>query len=478
MKTSSVVANRFATALVSLSLSVVGLMSIQAQGQTRNPQGRYVVSGEYIVRFQGRYNPQYAVAALQAQGIRVKEVISTTLNMYLVQGKATTQEGLGSAYRVQGVAYAQSNHYVFLRDNIRNQIFRGLPTDPQASKQWDLGDAAKGGISANLVWNSGIVGGKIKSGHDIVVAVVDGGFDLTQEDLRENIWVNRAEIPNNGKDDDANGFVDDVNGWNAFNNTGKITVDMHGTHVAGTVGARGNNGKGVTGVNWDVKVMPIMGASGTTATIAKAYGYIIEQKKLWFQSKGQKGANVVSTNSSFGVDNADCKTGEFPAWNDLYEQMGQLGILSAAATANNDVNVDKAGDVPTSCASNFIVTVTNTTAQNTKYQSAGYGLTTIDLGAPGTDILSTLPGNKYGTLTGTSMATPHVAGAVALIHAAANDAFYQLYTTQPAQAALLLKQAMLAGVDPLPTLKGKTVTGGRLNVAKAIQVLNTARFRR
>ncbi|MBL7544703.1 MAG: S8 family serine peptidase [Bdellovibrionaceae bacterium] len=453
-------------------LLIISAMTVEAQ-QIRPRVGQNV-TGEFVVRFQGAYNPQYAVAALQAQGLQVKEVISPTLNMYLVKGKSSTQEALGTAYRVKGVAYAQPNHYVFLRQSMN--FTRGLPTDPHFKRQWDMIEGS--GISANLVWNT-TTGGKDKGGKDIVVAVIDGGFDLTHEDLRENIWVNNAEIANNGKDDDGNGFVDDKFGWNAGNNSGNITSDDHGTHVMGTIGARGANGRGIVGVNWNVKIMPVQGGQslGTTATVAKAYGYVIEQKKLWFQSKGQKGANIVATNSSFGVDGADCKTGEFPIWNDLYEQMGQLGILSAAATANSNVNVDRDGDVPTGCASNFIVTVTNTNKENSKYPQAGYGANTIDLGAPGTDILSTLPKNQYGILTGTSMATPHVAGSIALIHAAANEAFIQKYYTQPAKAALLLKQALLATVDPLPSLKGVTVSGGRLNVGKAVQALNAARLR-
>lgn len=431
------------------------------------------IQGEYIVRFQGAYNPQYAVAALQKQGLRVKEVISTYLNIYLVEGPVSnSREALSAAYRTPGIAYAQPNHVVRLRQNIN--FLRNLPGDPMSPQQWDMIEGA--GIAANQVWTQ-TTGGKDKGNNDIVVAVIDGGFDLTHEDLRENIYVNKFEIPNNGKDDDGNGYIDDVFGWNAYNNSGNLTSDEHGTHVLGTVGARGGNGRGISGVNWNIKILPVQGASGTTATVAKAYGYIIEQKKLWLSTRGQKGANIVATNSSFGVDNADCKTGEFPVWNDLYEQMGKLGILSAVATANAGIDVDKAGDVPSGCQSEYIITVTNTTKDGVKFPQAGFGARSIDIGAPGTDILSTLPGNRYGSLTGTSMATPHVSGSIGLIYAAANEAFIQRYYNQPAVAALSVKQAILASVDPLQSLQGITVSGGKLNVSKAVQVLNAARWR-
>lgn len=456
--------------LFSALLTIILAITVDAQ-QVRPRQGT-AVAGEFVVKMQGNYNPQAALAAFQAQGLQVKEVISTTMNLWLVKASNVKQEAVTSLTRVRGIGYAQENHYVFLRAPIN--FMRGLPSDPMFGQQWDMIEGS--GISASQVWATA-TGGKDKGGHDIVVAVVDGGFDLTHEDLRENIWVNRNEIPNNKKDDDGNGYVDDAFGWNALNNSGNITSDMHGTHVMGTVGAHGNNGKGVSGVNWNVKIMAVQGASGTTATVAKAYGYIIEQKKLWYNSKGVRGANVVATNSSFGVDNADCRKGEYPVWNDMYEQMGRLGILSAAATANNNVNVDQAGDVPTGCSSEYIVAVTNTTKENAKFPQAGYGAKSIDLGAPGTNILSTVPGNKYSVLTGTSMATPHVAGAIALIHAAANIEFIQKYYTQPAQAALALKQAMLVSVDQVPSLKGVTVSGGKLNVGKAAQVLNNARWR-
>jgi subtilisin family serine protease len=310
--------------------------------------------------------------------------------------------------------------------------------------------------------------GKDISGQDVVIAVVDAGFQVDHLDLKDNIWINQNEIQDNKIDDDANGYVDDVYGWNAYKDNGKIKSDTHGTHVLGIMGAVGNNKLGITGVNGKIKMMLVMGATEKTSTLIKAYSYILEQKKLWIESHGRKGANIVATNSSFGVDDGDCTKGEFPLWNEMYNKLGEVGILSAVATINDNVNVDVKGDVPSGCKSPYIISVTNTNKKNQKFLFAGYGKKSIHLAAPGEDIFSTFPRNSYAYLTGTSMATPHVAGAIGLLHIYANQNFNQLYLNKPSDAALQLKDILLSTVDPLPSLTDITITGGRLNVENAV----------
>jgi subtilisin family serine protease len=219
--------------------------------------------------------------------------------------------------------------------------------------------------------------------------------------------------------------------------------------------------------------MLIGGSSGTFSVVAKAYGYAIAQKKLWLESNGEKGANVVVTNSSFGVDYAKCDTPTYSVWNDIYNEMGKIGILSAAATANIGMDIDANGDVPTGCNSPYIISVTNTDSSDKKFGQAGWGRTTVDLGAPGTAIFSTYSGGQYQNLTGTSMATPHIAGQVALMHAGASSAFVDLYRKNPAQAALELKKIMMTTVDANSTLTGRTVSGGRMNLGRAVKAINT-----
>jgi serine protease len=369
------------------------------------------------------------------------------------------------------VKMAQYNH--FFQERI-------IPNDTQFSSMWDMnntgvsGGVADADIDAPEAWDI-TTGGLTSQGDTIVVAVIDGGFDLLHEDL--NFWKNYQEIPDDSIDNDGDGYIDDVKGWNAGTNSDNIPMASHGTHVAGAIGAKGNNAIGITGINWNVKIMAVSygstsGSAALEANAIESYSYVRDLRKLYNQTNGAKGAFVVATNSSFGIDQPAGQPSAFPMWCAMYDSLGAVGILSAAATANANWNIDALGDIPTACSSNWLVTVTNTTNSDVKYGSAGYGATTIDLGAPGTSTLSTIPGNSYGTMTGTSMATPHVAGAIALMYAVPCASFITNYKADPAGVALLVKDSLLGAVDLISDLSSAnfaTVSQGRLNLYKSVK---------
>ena len=384
-------------------------------------------------------------------------------NIYLVKvvdRSVTTERALKEISENPWVQNAQFDHYITQRQT--------FPDDPSFNSQWGMHNTGQSGgledadIDAPEAWSLS-TGGVNAIGDDIVVAIVDGGCMLSHTDLDDNLWVNIDEIPGNNIDDDNDGYVDDVNGWNAFNSNGNVSSDGHGTHVAGIVGAEGNNGSMVAGVNWNVKLMIIEGSTGTTSIVLEAYGYVLDQRVLYNETNGAEGAFVVSTNSSFGIDFADCTTGSYPLWDEAYTAMGEAGILSAAATINSNQNVDSIGDVPTGCISDFLITVTNTT-RNDQKASAGYGIESIDLGAPGSSILSTYSNGSTSSLSGTSMATPHVAGAIGFFHAVMTASFSQFHKENPGESTLVLKNMILDGTDEINALENITVSGGRLNL--------------
>ncbi len=424
-------------------------------------QDNNYVHGEIIVMLKSGETTSRLVNSFGFMNLRVKEPIVEYMNIWLYEfdnKRTDEQTALIEIRKHSSVSIAQFNHYITERS-----VF---PNDTRFGEQWSMNNTGQTGgtpdadIDAPEAWDL-VTGGLTAAGDTVVVAVIDGGFYLNHLDL--SFWKNWYEIPSNGIDDDGNGYIDDVNGWNAYNNNGNVTASgTHGTHVSGTASALGNNNLGVAGVNWNVKIMAIQGSSGTEAVVLRAYGYALKQSRVYKQTNGVQGAFVVSTNSSFGVDYG--QPANYPLWCAFYDSLGNAGILSACATANLNINVDVSGDIPTACPSDWMVSVTNTTNTDAKNSGAAYGLTTIDLGAPGTSILSSTTASNYGLSTGTSMATPHVAGAIAFMYSVAPLAWIQQYKLTPGPYSLQVKQKILQGVDPKPSMQNITVSGGRLNL--------------
>jgi subtilisin family serine protease len=430
-----------------------------------------IKQGEFMVQLKTASDLEIIIDQYQNQGLTEVETISERFKIYLLKfnnQRISQQVMLQNLKLSKKVINAQFNHTLELRETQDDDT---IPDDPNFGLLWSLQNTGQGGglfdadIDATEAW---VVtkGGLTSLGDTIVVAVVDGGSDTDNEDL--NFKRNWDDIPNNNIDDDHNGYKDDHLGWNAYYNTPVVPDHPHGTHVTGIIGAIGNNGIGITGVNWNVKILPISGSSTSEATVVKALSYIYTVRERYDTTNGQMGAFVVAQNNSFGVDKGN--PDNYSIWEAMYDSLGRIGIMSCAATANASWDIDQVGDVPTAFTTDYMIAVTNTTKLD-MLTSAGYGDTAIDLGAPGTSIYSTLTNNNYGYKSGTSMATPHVTGSIALIMAAADPTFIADYKTNPGEKILMIKDYILRSVDTLPSLIGKTVSEGRLNVNKAIQLL-------
>lgn len=348
------------------------------------------------------------------------------------------------------------------------------PNDPLFGNQWNLRK-----IQAEQVWDF-MQGGTTANGDTIVVAVAEvSGFNYTHPDVKENIYRNLAEIANNGIDDDGNGYIDDIYGWNGTKKDGSISKDSrnHGVPVLGIIGAKGNNKVGVSGINWNVKQMLLSDVDDEASAVV-AYGYALKMRYLYNQSKGKKGAFVVALNYSAGID--DVFPTQTPFWCKMFDEMGKEGILATVSTSNSTKkNVELKGDTPSQCPSPYLICVTNT--DKTDDVLGACGTVSVDLSAPGGFLSSgssdgsfTTSLNAYNEFAGTSAAAPHVAGSIALMYAFKNQSFASAAIEKPAETALFIKNAILNNVDKVSLLANCTVTGGRLNLFRSFEALQRA----
>jgi len=430
------------------------------------------IPGELLVQFNKHTSSIEQKAIIASENLTIIHQLSRRMNIWQckIADNASEQAHISSILKHSSVKFAQLNHILELRET--------FPDDAGFNSQWchdnngQTGGLEDADMHSPAAWDIN-TGGVTALGDTIVLAIVDNGTDLGHPDL--NFYKNLLDTPGNGIDDDNNGYIDDYDGWNAYNHNGNPGSGSHGAHCCGIAAARGNNGIGVTGVNWNAKIMPVAGSSSSEATVVEAYGYVLEMRTTWNETNGAAGAFVVATNSSFGVNNGD--PDNYPIWSAMYDSLGNVGILSAAATMNNNSNVDITSDMPTACESPWLISVTNTTDEDERNTSAAYGLVTIDLGAPGTSIYSTDTNTAgYSYKTGTSMATPQVTGAIGLLLSAAPAYLMEEYLANPADVALLIKETILNSVDIIPDLDGATVSGGRLNLHNALDLLISAEY--
>ncbi len=399
-------------------------------------QGREApyVKDEVLVKFDRRASASLRSGAHRLSGSqRLKVLGDLGWERVRIAPGQTVEEAIKRYSKNPNVRHVQPNYYYQLAVT---------PDDPQFQNLYGLSK-----ISAPAAWD-------ITTGsRDVIVANIDTGMRLTHEDLAANIWTNPGEIADNGIDDDNNGYIDDVHGWDfRYDDNDPTDQNGHGTHVAGTIGAAGNNGIGVVGVNWAVTIMAIKiyspsGGDTTSAMLINAYNYVRMMK--------ERGVNIRVTNNSYGGCQEAC--GYDQATRDAIEAMGDAGILNVFAAGNGGVNIDNSPFYPASYTLSSILSVGGSNSLDNRVFN--YGAESVDLAAPGVGILSTTNGSNssYGNSSGTSMSTPHVSGAAALVAA-----------QYPEMSVASLKATLMNSVDKLPQFDGFNRTGGRLNLFGAL----------
>ncbi len=318
-----------------------------------------------------------------------------------------------------------------------------IPNDAQFGAQWALRNTGQTGGTAGAHINAAGAWAVTTGNPNTVVAVIDTGVDYTHPDLAANMWRNPGEVPLNGRDDDRNGYVDDLYGYNfVLDNSDVYDDNGHGTHVAGTIGAVGDNGLGVAGINWNVKIMALkfldFFGAGYLSDAVKALRYAVAH-----------GATI--SNNSWGGDQNE------PALAAAIEFARSRGHIFVTAAGNDGANNDRTPFYPGNYHSDNLVSVAATDKFDGLASFSNYGASTVHLAAPGVSILSTRPNNGYAMSSGTSMAVPHVTGVLALVRGLHPDWTYRQVIDQ-----------VLRTADPLPSLQGRTITGGRLNAAAAV----------
>jgi subtilisin family serine protease len=414
-------------------------LTVQLPAQIPTQSQERVVPGEVVIKYKAGVAAASTVAGLQAQGVAV---IKSSDALSFVVGKFSAQknpEEVMAALRGQpNVEYVEPNYKVYvLAPQSGAPVF---PNDARFSEQWSLYQSSDNDIDAPEAWST------TTGSDDVIIGIIDTGIDYGHEDLNDNVWSNPGESgdkANNGKDDDNNGYIDDFRGWNfAANNNDAYDDNDHGTHVAGIAGAVGNNGIGIAGVCWKVKLMPLKflgnDGSGSTADAASAIVYAVNN-----------GARIL--NNSWGGGEAS------QIVKDAITFAHDRGVLFIAAAGGSGTNNDEHPTYPANYEVPNIISVASSDREDKLASNSNYGPSTVHLAAPGVDILSAMPNNRYQRLSAGSMAAPHVAGACALVWARYPHA---------TMAQVMIR--LLGSVDRKASFIGRVASGGRLNAAQAL----------
>jgi subtilisin family serine protease len=421
-------------------------LTLSGKPLRRGAGGALHVEGELLVRLREAPDARARGGAptrgwLEEAGARALQRFEGRPGLVRVQlpEGADAEVALAAARGDPRVLHAELNH-VFTA--------HALPDDPLFGAQWALHNTGQGGgepgadVGAPGAWEV------TRGSPDVVVGILDTGLDYAHPDLAANVWTNPGEVPGNGRDDDGNGWVDDVHGIDALAGTGDPQDDHgHGTHVAGTIGAVGGNGVGVSGLAWQVKLLPcrFLGADGrgSAAGALTCLDYLHA-----LRTRAEHPVRLVATNNSWGCDEEDCGSEEL---RDAVARHREAGILFVASAGNGMADNDVRPNFPASFPLPHVLSVGATDRYDERWVTANHGRHTVHLAAPGVGILSTAPGGGYKELSGTSMSAPHVTGVAALLAAQA-----------PSRDWRALRNLLLATAQPLPSLAAVTISGGRV----------------
>jgi subtilisin family serine protease/Ca2+-binding RTX toxin-like protein len=431
------------------------LSTLNLSSATSNGREVPALSGQWVVKLAAEPGASLAGSLASAskvlgehvRGLRSVEGLAST-DTFLIRTASNYNYSLpgitAMLVGIKGFASVEPNFLAWKDDT--------TPNDPSFADQWalhntgQLGGTVDADIDAPAAWDINTGSGKA------VIGVVDSGVDYNHPDLNDNMWHNPGEIPGDGIDNDGNGFVDDVFGYDFLNgDSDPLDDEGHGTSVAGIIAGEGNNALGVSGVNWDAQIMALkifdpLGFAGT-AQIVAAINYATMMKLHY-------GVNVVVTNHSWGT------VGYSTVLHDAIAASGLADILFVASAGNGQHDNDIAPQYPASFDLPNIIAVAATDRSDNRASFTSFGETTVDLGAPGVSTFTTALGGGYRNFSGTSASAPYVTGVVALVH-----------DTYPKATALEVKQAILDGVDPIAAMAGITVTGGRLNLFGALKAM-------
>ena len=445
----------FAAVFLFTSTSVMAAVVAEGPPAGKVVRGQTYSSDKLLVKFRSGASSSQIQSALNANGALSAQSFRHSAKIAAGPIAQWRIVQLGRGADLISVRAALMRNPLVTRVEYNYQVRIELtPNDPNFNQLWGLNNIGQTGglpdadVDAPEAWN-------LTTGDpNVVVAVIDTGVAYDHPDLAANIWVNTGEIPGNGVDDDSNGYVDDVYGYDFSNNDSNPYDDHgHGTHVAGTIAAVGNNGVGIAGVTWRARIMAVkfLGATGSGSTDGAINAILYA---------ASNGAKVM--NNSWGGG------GFSQALLDAIQTADQAGALFIAAAGNSGSNNDLIPHYPSSYEAANVIAVAATDHSDLKAYFSSYGATSVDLGAPGVSIFSTVPVvgdiccsnvTGYGNLSGTSMATPHVSGAAAL-----------LLARFPGSNHLAIRDRILNTADPIPSMSGITVTGARLNVLNAMEV--------